>query len=70
MTRLIDRVLGGAGKKLHRYLTSMLGKFFVYTLAQFTMYAYFQEKIFAGISWLTISCVFGARFIHFGYDFM
>ena len=43
MTCLIDRVLSGAGMELH---SSMLGTFFVYTLAK---YADFQEKFFVDI---------------------
>ena len=48
MTCLEARLLSGAGMKLH---SSMLGTFFVYTYIHLgTMYANFQEKIFAGIS--------------------
>ena len=47
MTCLIGEVLNGPGMKSH---TSMLGTFFVYTLALCSMYANFREKIFAKIS--------------------
>ena len=46
MTCLIDRVLSEAEMKLH---SPMLETFFVYTYPG-TMYADFQEKIFAEIS--------------------